>query len=50
LSTRRLADLLGRRAYVVSRWVRRIGERRQADEAFRLDFDALDERRFAVIP
>ena len=41
--TKRLADLLGRRADVVSRWVRWGGERRQTDEAFRLDFEALDE-------
>jgi hypothetical protein len=42
-STKRLADLLGRRADVVSRWVRWGGELRQTDKAFRLDFEALDE-------
>jgi REP element-mobilizing transposase RayT len=42
-STKRLADLLGRRADVVSRWVRWGGELRQTDNAFRLDFEALDE-------
>jgi len=41
-STKQLADLLSRRADVVSRWVRWGGERRQTDEAFRVDFEALD--------
>lgn len=41
-STKQLADLLGRRADVASRWVRRGGERRQAEEAFLRDFEALD--------
>ena len=48
-STKRLADLVGRRADVVSRWVRWGGERRQTDEAFRLEFDALDESLATVL-
>lgn len=40
--TKGLADLLGRRADVVSRWVRWGAERRQADDAFGRDYEALD--------
>jgi len=39
---RALGELLGRRADVVSRWVRWGAERRQADEAFREVYERLD--------
>jgi hypothetical protein len=41
-SSKQLGGLLGRRADVVSRWVRWGGERRQTDDAFRREYEALD--------
>ena len=41
-STKELADLMGRRADVVSRWVRWGAERRRGDEAFRREYEGLD--------
>ena len=41
-SSKQLAGLLGRRADVVSRWVRWGGERRQMDDSFRRDYETLD--------
>jgi len=40
--TKQLADLLGRRADVASRWVRWGGERRQMEVGFRRDYETLD--------
>lgn len=41
-STKQLADLLGRRGDVASRWVRWGGERRQMEKGFRREFETLD--------
>jgi putative transposase len=41
-SSKQLGSLLGRRADVVSRWVRWGGERRQTDDSFRREYETLD--------